>query len=58
MTYKSQEKDCLSKWIDVNVIPFYHHLRGRRHKVRQSVLSTTLANRFNTWSAFYSTELP
>lgn len=40
MIYRSREKDRLSKWIDVNVIPFYHHMLGHRHKVRNSLLST------------------
>jgi hypothetical protein len=52
MICRSREKDRLSKWIDVNVIPFYHQMLGRRYKVRNSLLSPNLAHRFSTWCAF------
>jgi hypothetical protein len=33
MTHRYQDKDVLSKWIDIHVIPFYHRTLGHRLKV-------------------------
>jgi hypothetical protein len=34
MTNRYQEKDVISKWIDVYIVPLYHRTLGRRLKVR------------------------
>jgi hypothetical protein len=44
MTCRSREKDLLSKWINAHIIPLYHQMLGRRHKVRQSLPSTTFSD--------------
>jgi hypothetical protein len=35
MTYRYRDKDVLSIWIDVYIIPFFHRVLGHRLKVRR-----------------------
>jgi hypothetical protein len=52
MTNRCRDKDVISQWIDVYIIPLYHRTIGHRLKVSRTLLSSTLADLAECRKAF------